>query len=75
MGSRYGVKIRKREGAILKSTRAKHECPSCGKRKVKRAGSSLWKCKSCGTTFAGGSYSPETEAGATAKKIIETAKA
>ena len=74
MGSRYGVRTRKQEAAILLSTRAKHECPKCGKKMVKRVSSSLWECRGCGARFAGGAYTPSTEVGQTARKIIDTAK-
>lgn len=74
MGSHYGVRTRKQEAAILKSTRAKHECPNCGKKSVKRVSSSLWECRGCGARFAGGAYAPQTEVGASARKIIQTAK-
>ncbi|MFA4946281.1 MAG: transposase [Candidatus Micrarchaeia archaeon] len=61
MGSRYGVKIRKLENAVLKIKRAKHICPKCGKQKVKRLAKGVWHCGSCEATFAGGAYSPTTQ--------------
>jgi large subunit ribosomal protein L37Ae len=70
MGSRYGVKIRKRENSVLKVKRAKHTCPKCGKQKVKRVSNAIWKCGSCNATFAGGAYSPTTQLGAQAKKAV-----
>ncbi len=74
MGSRYGVKIRARENAILVKKRAKHECPKCGKKKVKRIGTALWKCNSCNAEYAGGSYVPRTTVGETVHKAIEAIK-
>lgn len=74
MVSRYGVKIRKREKEVLKKTRAKYECPTCGKTAVKRSGTALWKCKSCGAVIAGGAFSLETQVGGTAAKMIESIK-
>jgi large subunit ribosomal protein L37Ae len=71
MVSRYGAKIRKREEAVLKSVRQKHECPTCGKKKVKRKGFAMWECNSCKAVFAGGAYSPETEAGKNARKQLQ----
>ncbi len=70
MGSRYGVRTRAREAVILKEVRANHACPQCGKKKVKRMATALWKCASCGAKFAGGSYSPTTQIGAAAKKAL-----
>jgi len=59
-GARYGVKIRKQVSKIESSKREKHQCPTCMKRSVKRLSSGIWKCNSCGTTFAGGAYTPVT---------------
>jgi large subunit ribosomal protein L37Ae len=69
MVSRYGVKIRKQEGKIKAGQRQRHPCPTCGKQKVKRASTALWECASCGTVFAGGSYSPRTNVGSAASKL------
>lgn len=70
MGSRYGVRIRKLEKKVLERQRSAYECPVCGKQKVKRVGFALWKCKSCGSTFAGGAYELSTDVGRAAKKFI-----
>ncbi len=70
MGSRYGRTIRKREEKVLSVQRAKHVCPSCGKKNVKRKANALWICRSCNATFAGGAYSPETAVGETARKFL-----
>ncbi len=63
MGSRYGVKIRKQMTKVRTATRLHHECPRCGKAKVKRISTSLFVCASCKTKFAGGAYVPRTGAG------------
>lgn len=70
MGSRYGVKIRKRENEVLKQQKTLYECPTCGKRKVSRTGFALWKCGSCNSKFAGGAYSLETSVGISARKSL-----
>ncbi len=70
MGSRYGVKIRKRESKILQEMRKKHECPKCGKKNLRRRGTSLWICNSCGAEMAGGAYLPKTDVGSAAQKIV-----
>ena len=74
MGSRYGVKIRKQEAKVLQEMRKKHFCPKCGKKALKRMGTSLWKCKSCSTQIAGGAYVPRTDIGNTAQKIVSSIK-
>ncbi|MFA6048598.1 MAG: 50S ribosomal protein L37ae [Candidatus Micrarchaeia archaeon] len=74
MGSRYGVKIRKRINTVMTLQRAKHACPKCGKASVKRHGYAKWECKSCGAVFAGGAYTPETMVGASARKTLSSAK-
>ena len=57
-GSRYGVTIRKRIRDVEQEKVRKHECPSCNHRAVKRVGTGIWRCRKCGTTFAGGAYRP-----------------
>ena len=74
MGSRYGVKIRKQEQKVLQEMRQRHHCPKCGKKSLKRKGTSLWKCRSCGAEIAGGAYMPSTDIGATAQKIVSSLK-
>lgn len=59
-GSRYGVKIRKQVHKIETGKRQRHPCPNCMNRSVKRVCTGIWKCKRCGTTFAGGAYTPVT---------------
>jgi len=67
---RYGAELRKRAGKVDNSRRALYDCPSCGKKKVKRKGNSLWECKSCGGVFAGGAYSLSTPSGEVARRLI-----
>lgn len=56
-GARYGTRLRKRVSEVeRKKTK---ECPKCGKRKLNRVASGIWKCGSCGVKFAGKAYSPE----------------
>jgi large subunit ribosomal protein L37Ae len=56
---------------IEQQQREKHVCPHCGYQKVKRAETSIWLCKKCGTKFAGGAYLPRTEAGQNVEKILK----
>ena len=57
-GPRYGVTIRKRIRDIEREKIRKHVCPNCQHRAVKRVSTGIWKCRKCGTTFAGGAYRP-----------------
>ncbi|MFQ5909750.1 MAG: 50S ribosomal protein L37ae [Thermoplasmata archaeon] len=57
-GPRYGVTIRKRIRDVEQEKVKRHLCPSCNHKAVKRVGTGIWKCRKCGTTFAGGAYRP-----------------
>ncbi len=72
MGSRYGVKTRKRHREVREKSSAMYESPIIHKETVYRIGTSKWTCSSTGYTFAGGAYQPETDVGATARKTVET---
>lgn len=54
--SRYGRKVRKNYLDVKKRQMELYECPVCRKKKVKRAGFAVWRCKSCGARIAGGAY-------------------
>ena len=69
-GSRYGRKIRKRVSSVETRMRQNHPCPACGRKTVKRSGTSIWECRKCGTKFAGGAYVPQTPSGKTARRVI-----
>jgi len=69
--ARYGVKSRARIRNVELIQRAKHLCPSCGHKKVKRLDTSIWLCKKCGIKFAGGAYQPSTEAGQNVEKMLK----
>jgi large subunit ribosomal protein L37Ae len=57
-GARYGVTIRKRIRDVEREKVKRHECPSCNHKAVKRVDTGIWRCRKCGTTFAGGAYRP-----------------
>jgi large subunit ribosomal protein L37Ae len=59
-GPRYGRFIRKRVKEIEVIAKAKHLCPACDNRTVKRKGTGIWECKKCSYKFAGGAYVPQT---------------
>lgn len=68
--ARYGVRARTRIRNVEIQQKAKHICPSCGHKRVKRAGTGIWQCKKCGVKFAGGAYIPKTEVGQNVEKIL-----
>ena len=68
--SKYGAANRKLVDKAIESKRTRYECPKCSKLKLTRRGNAIWKCRSCGSTFAGAAYSFESEPGQIAKRII-----
>jgi len=68
-GARYGIRVRKSIVEIETQQRQKYVCKRCGKKAVKRIGTAIWECKSCGYKFAGGAYIPVSPA----MKIVEQA--
>ena len=67
---RYGASLRKRHDEIQKEKRSLYKCEACGRMTVRRVGTSIWRCRHCNTTYAGGAYSMSTPAGETAKRLI-----
>jgi len=61
-GARYGSRLRKKVQEIEMMQRSYYVCPMCGRRRVRRAASGIWRCLKCGYTFAGGAWSPMIEA-------------
>lgn len=72
--NRYGVRQRTQVRNVEVVQRAKHVCPSCGHKKVKRVSTGIWQCRKCKTKFAGGAYIPRTEAGRNVKKMLRGEK-
>lgn len=70
-GARYGMKPKRIIARIERVQRAKHFCPFCGKKGVKRVSPGIWLCRKCGVKFAGGAYYPETTYGRLAKGVIK----
>ena len=56
LGSRYGVKIRRRIADIESQGRGRHECPKCKSVAVTRTSTGIWTCKHCGSEMASGAY-------------------
>jgi len=67
---RGGRSVKIRLESVKKQLKQKYKCPACGKLKVKRISTGIWKCQACGYTFAGGAYSPTTQFGETVARII-----
>ncbi len=61
-GSRYGYRLKKKAKNVEVVQKAKHECPKCGKKSMKRRSNGVWACTKCGAVMAGGAYSPHTGA-------------
>ena len=68
--ARYGVRSRTRVRDVEQQQRAKYPCKHCGQKTVTRIGTSIWKCKKCGVTYAGGAYIPRTEQGVNVEKMM-----
>jgi large subunit ribosomal protein L37Ae len=73
-GTRYGVKVRKNIIKIEQAQRQKYICKRCGKRNVKRVGTGIWECRSCGYKFAGGTFVPVTPGSRMIDKIVRQQK-
>jgi ribosomal protein L37AE/L43A len=67
---KFGARLRKLYDAAIDSKNTLYECPKCHKKKVRRQGNALWRCKSCNAKFAGGAYSFHTEVGEVATRLI-----
>lgn len=67
---RYGASIRKQYAAVQKEKNAQYKCPSCGKIRVKRISTGIWKCTHCGKVYAGGAYTFTTPAGEAAGRLV-----
>jgi large subunit ribosomal protein L37Ae len=67
---RYGARIRKRARETKAKKIALYKCDSCGKIGVERIGTSIWRCRHCNATYAGGAYTLTTTAGELAGRLI-----
>ena len=73
LGPRYGRKIRKQIADIEDKSKKKYDCPRCGRTRVKRDGTAIWRCTKCGYTFAGGTYVPFTSVGGSVARSVKRA--
>ncbi len=69
-GVRYGRKVRKFISKVEQVSRAKYVCSECSRKSVKRVSAGIWECGKCGDVFAGGAYSPKTEATKVTKESL-----
>ncbi len=69
-GAKYGKRVRDAYRDVMQKQTARYKCPRCGKKKVKRVSYAIWECTSCGYKFAGGAYTPSTEIGKAALRIV-----
>jgi len=72
--ARYGVRARTRLREVERHQKTKHICPNCGQKTVQRISTGIWKCKKCGSTFAGGAYLPRTESGQNVEKVLKASE-
>jgi large subunit ribosomal protein L37Ae len=68
---RYGASTRKLASAIKAQKIGKYKCDVCGRQEVRRISSSIWKCRHCGTAYAGGAYSLTTPPGVAVRAAIK----
>jgi len=71
-GPRYGRKSRKLVADMEEKTRAKYDCPQCGRTKMSRISTGIWSCAKCGHTFAGGTFVPYTSAGKSVVRSVSS---
>lgn len=55
-GSRYGKRVKEKVAAIERVQKAKHKCPYCHYRKVRRLAVGIWQCNNCDSKFTGKAY-------------------
>jgi len=58
LGSRYGVRIRKRIAEVESESKGRHICPKCKARSLAREANGIWLCRKCGAKMASSSYVP-----------------
>lgn len=56
MGSRYGIRIRRRVLEIDRARAPRAACPRCSTVTLERVASGVFECRRCHTRFASGAY-------------------
>ncbi|KAF9789533.1 putative RPL43B-60S large subunit ribosomal protein [Thelephora terrestris] len=75
-GTRYGASLRKQVKKMEITQHARYTCTFCGKARrlppdsVKRKAVSIWSCRACKKTIAGGAWTVSTTAAATVRSTI-----
>ena len=67
---RGGPNLRKAYTKIQKAKKARYICPACSKKSVRRESVGMWKCRSCGSKFAGGAYELSTPTGRLSQRLL-----
>eukprot|EP00520_Triparma_pacifica_P003124 CAMPEP_0118632724 /NCGR_PEP_ID=MMETSP0785-20121206/603_1 /TAXON_ID=91992 /ORGANISM="Bolidomonas pacifica, Strain CCMP 1866" /LENGTH=96 /DNA_ID=CAMNT_0006523525 /DNA_START=27 /DNA_END=317 /DNA_ORIENTATION=+ len=72
-GVRYGATLRKLVKKIEIAKHSKYPCTFCGKVKIVRLSTGIWKCKQkgCNKTIAGGAYMLNTPSAVTVRSTIK----
>ena len=73
-GARYGRGIKNTVKKIEAKQNAKHTCPKCGTKRIKRKAAGIYYCTKCNAEFAGGAYIPVTMTGSIVKKMVSQKK-
>jgi len=55
-GARYGPRSKIMFDKIERLQRARHPCPYCAYRAVRRVSVGIWSCRKCSATFTGRAY-------------------
>jgi large subunit ribosomal protein L37Ae len=56
MGPRYGIRVRRRVLEIDRARDQSYACPKCSTVTLRRAGSGIYQCHRCHTSFASDAY-------------------
>lgn len=55
-GPRYGRTVKHKRAKVEIEQKSKHNCPYCGKPKVKRVAYGIWECSKCKNKFTARAY-------------------
>lgn len=69
-GVRYGSSLRRQCRKLESLSRARYDCPWCGRKSSRRQAAGIWSCRPCGKVVAGGAYVPNTPAAITVRTTI-----